>query len=45
MSENSLFYQREIPIKCSDSLKLKSFEYCEGYKDFIDNAKTERGKK
>lgn len=42
MSENSLFYQREIPIKCSDSLKLKSFEYCEGYKDFIDNAKTER---
>lgn len=42
MTEKELAYERQIPIKGNEALRLKAFEYCEGYKDFIDNAKTER---
>ncbi len=42
MTEKELGYEREIPVKGDEELRLKAFEYCEGYKDFIDNAKTER---
>ena len=42
MTEKELAYERQIPIKGNEALRLNAFEYCEGYKDFIDNAKTER---
>lgn len=42
MTDKELHYERKIPIKGNDDLRLKAFEYCEGYKEFIDNAKTER---
>lgn len=41
MDKKDLFYSRKKAF-ASDGESLKAFEYCEGYKDFIDNAKTER---
>ena len=41
--KEQLFIKRENGrIKADDSVLQKADEYCEGYKTFLDNAKTER---
>ncbi|MDL2287683.1 aminopeptidase [Eubacteriales bacterium OttesenSCG-928-G02] len=42
MEKKDLFYERKIPIKTNPEFKEKAYEYCEGYKEFINYAKTER---
>ncbi|MEG2004298.1 MAG: aminopeptidase, partial [Clostridia bacterium] len=39
---DNLFYKRKNTTLQNEEFKLKAFEYCEGYKEFIDLAKTER---
>ena len=43
MNNTNLIYEKKtVYEKCDESIKEKAFEYAEGYKHFLDIAKTER---